>query len=479
VRLDDAWFHKNRKLVLDSYLHDPQARLSQSSRVVRALARNDTWKFEMAKLRDASERALGKLARRHEISVRHHMQFFASCLTSVGLIPVEALVHATVAVEWLWYQTTFKPFYRDHLAHVLKVGTTAVGLLRDPSLPGGPLVDKVAEGLAKGVLGTLPALRQTARRLGITEEELGKEEFWKGIVLEATRIGGLLHDLAYPADLAWKLEHHAEPTMLGQGPPGEAAVDQWLIDGIGTHLVAAVFSRGKLPERGRLTGEDAQMARKMLHKSHSVMAAVRLLQFVKQADELWRLHPHALFAMEWAALAAAMHDLDKMMELHNEPWLQNGENLQAVRPSYRRDPVSYLVALADQLQDWGRFQYTLSRGDDGRHCHLDLAHSATPVPAVLHNGRLSFELPGLSWEASCFVVTRPVDAVELTATNSGLNLIWHYPKGTEARWPAKKVVGMTKTLGDGVWGGWENETRGWMEHEGLFEKVNITTQIRS
>lgn len=462
---------------MNSHLHDPQARLSQSSRVVRALARHDTWKFEMAKLKDASERALGKLARRHEISVRHHMQFFASCLTSVGLIPVEALVHATVAVEWLWYQTTFKPFYRDHLAHVLKVATTAVGLLLDSTLTTAPLVDRVAEGLAKGNLGTLPALRQTARRLGITEEELESEVFWKSIVLEATRIGGLLHDLAYPTDLAWKLEHHVEPTMMAQGLPGEAAVDQWLIDGIGSHMVAAIFSRGQLPDRGRLTGDDARMAKMMLRKSHSIMAAVRLLQFAKQADELWRLHPHALFAMEWAALAAAMHDLDKMMPLHKEPWLQNGENLRAVRPSYQRDPVSYLVALADQLQDWGRTQYTLSRGDDERHCHLNLARGSTSAPASLQGGTLSFELPSLSWDTSCFVVARPVNAVELRVTGRQLELVWHYPSQTEEAWPTRKKADMSKTLGGGAWSGWKNETKGWIEHADLFDEVSVSTQI--
>jgi hypothetical protein len=77
------------------------------------------------------------------------------------------------------------------------------------------------------------------------------------------------------------------------------------------------------------------------------------------------------FVMEWAALSISLHDYDKLHELPkgNAPedeseggkalreWLSKPANAQAIRPRFQDDPVSYIVALADQLQDFGRMHY--------------------------------------------------------------------------------------------------------------------------
>jgi hypothetical protein len=52
----------------------------------------------------------------------------APASTTPMLVPSDALVAAAVQIEWLWYTTPFKKFYRDHLAHVMKVATIALAL---------------------------------------------------------------------------------------------------------------------------------------------------------------------------------------------------------------------------------------------------------------------------------------------------------------------------------------------------------------
>ena len=54
------------------------------------------------------------------------MQLYRAALEVFGFLPSDAIVNAAVQIEWLWYITPFKDFYRDHLAHVMKVALTAL-----------------------------------------------------------------------------------------------------------------------------------------------------------------------------------------------------------------------------------------------------------------------------------------------------------------------------------------------------------------
>src|SRR6185503_7359722 len=61
--------------------------------------------------------------------------------------------------------------------------------------------DTIARGLAEGSLGS-PAIRAAARRAGNSGAVVRDPLFWRSAVIEAVRLGGLLHDMAHSAVIA-------------------------------------------------------------------------------------------------------------------------------------------------------------------------------------------------------------------------------------------------------------------------------------
>src|SRR4051812_9231064 len=120
-RFDGSWFIARRDRLLAAPLQGPS-----HAHVARSILDDSRLDGRVA---DFTEGALGHLAPRHAGAVRAHMQFYRACLEAIGLVPSDAIVNAAVQVEWLWYTTPFKGFYRDHLAHVMKVALTALWLL--------------------------------------------------------------------------------------------------------------------------------------------------------------------------------------------------------------------------------------------------------------------------------------------------------------------------------------------------------------
>jgi len=326
-----------------------------------------------------TERMLNRLPVEHEASARAHMQFFRSCLEATSIVPADEIMHAAVQLEWLWYTTPFKGFYRDHLAHVMKVATVALTLWRSADcVCQGRLIDRIAAQLADCGQESV-ALRRAALRLGNEARSLRDPRFWRQAVLEATRLACLLHDMAYPSIMAGKYVTPAAAITDPIGPPGDERA----------HLTqrALTLAEGRLLMEPFL-GEDAATRRQgqeafveMALTSHSLQAGLRILQLGLEVDRIWRLTPLEAFIIEWAAAAAALHDYDKAFELHLdalhdetskprnalEYWFDRSElgrqHAERIRPSLRRDPVSYMVALADQLQDFGRVHLDASLRD--------------------------------------------------------------------------------------------------------------------
>jgi hypothetical protein len=383
---DDDWFMRNRRSLLVPLARDfdtgrpRQAPILRSGESVRlgSAARHAPGDDR----RDYKERTLARLAPRHAGAVRAHLAFYRACLESTALIAADDLIHAAVQIEWLWYSSGFKQFYRDHLAHVMKVAATALDLLQDESGPlsrlapigdatgGGrsrePAMEWIARRLASREMGS-DVLRCAARRLGNPEEDLEKPAFWRYAMLEALKLAGLLHDMAYPSIMARKVLHAAEPANAFS--PYEVHPEhahRRALAAISRTLVGVPFAKGRLPDPD-LEAEARDVCALVLAESHSLQAGVSILRLRDQADHAWRLDPFEAFTIEWAALAASLHDYDKLYRPPKEAderlkrWLADRENLEAIRPRFLSDPVSYLLAFADQIQDFGRLNYLWER----------------------------------------------------------------------------------------------------------------------
>lgn len=419
---DDDWFMRHRRSLLVPLARDfdtgrpRQAPILRSGESVRlgSAARHAPGDDRRA----YKELTLSRLAPRHAGAVRAHLAFYRACLESTALVASDDLIHSAVQIEWLWYSSGFKQFYRDHLAHVMKVAAIALDLLQNESGPlsrlaplatgsGGharvSAADWIATRLASGEMGS-DVLRCAARRLGNPEEDLEKPAFWRYAMLEALKLAGLLHDMAYPSIMARKVLHAAEPANAFS--PYEVHPEhahRRAFEAIARTLVGVPFAKRRLPDPD-LGAEAREICEYVLAESHSLQAGVSILRLRDQADRAWRLDPFEAFTVEWAALAASLHDYDKQYaklkkaqrkeaqagenatsgnEVNSRQgtptrqeatphtkaspeerlmrWLRDHENLEAIRPCFRIDPVSYLLAFADQIQDFGRLNYVWER----------------------------------------------------------------------------------------------------------------------
>ncbi len=366
MKFDDAWFFRCRSRLLRACLHPHDE--PRHAHVARSIMHGSRPSGGVAQY---TEQAIDRLAPRHQSAVRGHMQLYRAALEAIGFLPADAIVNAGVQIEGLWYATPFKPFYRDHLAHVMKVALLGLDLLEAPGSPlakspDQPAITWIAQDLANGKLGSR-ALRTMARRCGNAEvdDPARSERFWHDALIETVRIAGLLHDLAYPDVMAAKVERAAMPAR--SRAPFEPSVDDTCRHATAMlqhHLVAIPFNKGELAPQQGLDEDARRIVASVFEHSHSLRAGYTLLRILDDAKRTGPMTPFDAFVMEWAAVATAMHDFDKMYDLDEkhvtpriEAWLKTPENKAALRPSFNSDPASFIVALADQLQDFGRMNY--------------------------------------------------------------------------------------------------------------------------
>lgn len=361
MRFDDAWFHRSRGRLLQIQMAGPRAdhfpALLREARLL-GLTATDT------------DGAFRHLAPRHAAITRAALPFFRAALLTCGVPTSDALVNAAAQVEWLWYVTPFHKFYRDHLAHTLKVALLGEDLATHPDSPLPGWMGRTCQGLAGGSVGA--HIRRFARRLGVPEESVRDQAFWSAALLHALRIASLLHDITYPDTLAEKVVLAATPARP-RNP-----FEQGLPD---TARHACAWLEGRLCV-GSLTGQALVDA----WYSHGPRSAYTLLRLGDAADLRHRREPAEVLAFEWAAHAVFLHDLDGLWPVPGKAGAALREHLEkepeSLRPSWCRDPLAWLLALSDQLQDFGRMHYEPVPGDaDSARLRLDIPCRAVEVEA--------------------------------------------------------------------------------------------------
>jgi hypothetical protein len=202
-------------------------------------------------------------------------------------------------------------------------------------------------------------LRDYANHLGAFDgvPERWKSSVWAAMFDEAVFLATMYHDIGYPWQfvqaVANQLSDHTPLPMT----PMQMEVHE-LYAAYGARLFCYPFQGYNAPSATQPLAWR-QRTEKLLasgfaqtHGLPGALAFLYLNDILRDYPESPTAHARGVFCLEWAALAILMHDLQKL-------YWGNGdagpppENPQ-LRVRFQRDPLSFVLTLVDQIEDFCR-----------------------------------------------------------------------------------------------------------------------------
>ncbi len=268
--------------------------------------------------------------------------------------------------DWLATVDWHKEYHRDHLIHQPLTAYVVHRLLEDSSwLPpsvGKPLSELIVEQLL--TWDSTKYLRDFLISIGVTESDIFvdqspavpsiRDALWAELLKEAAILAALFHDIGYPWQYINTLSQKLAHANHNSNPPSPE-IDS-TIKAYGNRLVFSPFN-GYRQTDGitpvTWSSRVREVARAALRGTHGLPGALHFL-FLNDAVRQYPdqgIHPIRQFCVEWAAVAILMHDMAGV-------YWGRGSSHPPSNPHLRLrsevDPLSCLLTLADQIQDFGR-----------------------------------------------------------------------------------------------------------------------------
>ncbi|GAB6043289.1 hypothetical protein [Endothiovibrio diazotrophicus] len=295
--------------------------------------------------------------------------------------------------EWLALVDYHKAFHRDHVVHQPQVALVvrrllgeirfdcdrhplAIAFTEAPWTPYPPderrvtLHQLAAYTLAKGEAATT-YLDDYARELGVDPRWLEPETdacywFWYGVIYNAAVTAALFHDIGYPLQFLHQVTHKVRDGRFADLIQGGDVrrIDELFDDPLCLMPFRGYRSSRRIALSHTVAPEVVQVMGRALRGSHGLPGALTFLHLNHEVMDLRepRRNARGRLTMELAALAIVMHDMEPIFRHGGEARIRPAWPGQPLTPRYphlrvafHRDPVSFVVALADQIQNFGRF----------------------------------------------------------------------------------------------------------------------------
>jgi hypothetical protein len=268
-----------------------------------------------------------------------------------------------LADDWLatvgWHK-----FNRDHILHqpltayiVLKM-LTGENSGRGLILANGiSLLDACVNEILKWQ-GTA-YLRDFLIEIGVRETEpwlngssMG-QTLWRSLFIETAYLAAVFHDMGYPWQYVNLLTNNIEHVDYSSDSPVSDA--KQLLEIYGERLLFCPYNGYRFLNRATPSSWHHQLneiTAKALRKTHGLPGAIGFLYLndVLKDYPNDKTHPIRQFCVEWAAMAIMMHDMPQIYWDSKTGPPSNGH----IRLKFNIDPLSCVIALADELEDFAR-----------------------------------------------------------------------------------------------------------------------------
>lgn len=301
------------------------------------------------------------------------------------VFPAYNMLYLDVACEdWLSLVDFHKGFGRDHSIHQPLTAYIVCKLLGgENNYKGFEIGDetlmKKAQDAFYGVgcqyLRDRLAFYDSASPLLHEDSDL-----WCFVFYQTAIITAMYHDLGYPWQFIEQMHNFLKDDLLicGRLPKGSELVKDYITKHKDELMFRPFYNYGK----GGLTTANinVDVFEQYLHESHGLPGALAYWaynnKFFTDAGE-----PTAgliRFCQEWSSLAILMHDMQKA-------YAQQGSGF--ARLDFKADPLSFIIALADTLEDFNRPNASIMPDlDTGKGCKITYSFPSLSVELEENGG---------------------------------------------------------------------------------------------
>lgn len=173
------------------------------------------------------------------------------------------------------------------------------------------------------------------------------------IIRSAAIISALFHDLSYPLCFFLNIKNRIGeylPSMNAFIHNIEADIDR-IVSILNSSLLFVLVSEDEIRKK---------LAKNQKKYDHGVFSAISLLLYFYESGRIHQLSIDKQIAIELAALAIYNHNFD-----YN---IVEESATEYYRPIFTQNPISYLLKICDEMQEWDRRYFELSKDDEHIFC---------------------------------------------------------------------------------------------------------------
>ncbi len=243
-------------------------------------------------------------------------------------------------------------FYRDHFIHQVRDAYTMHMLLKNGyeervmSVLADAGRSKVSRYVCKHLQQQEELLNSAVSRFEGKSIECIRKHYLRNIVYMSSYMAAIFHDIGYPevANMANRRRVTDYITNIYNLETNFANFDR-IVTLLQNSLLFRVVSSGEI--QNKIEGGNPD---------HGAVSAIIFLMHFYENGAIHRLEPYKLCAVELAGLAIYNHTAKYM---HCDKKL-NKEKAAYYKISFVLNPISYLLRICDDLQEWDRIYFEIS-----------------------------------------------------------------------------------------------------------------------
>lgn len=239
-------------------------------------------------------------------------------------------------------------FYRDHFFHQVKDTYMMYMLLKDhgfykcvKDILLNESVSKVSRFVCRSLVKQ--KYHETEQVRELRSETADPEFYIRNMIYMAVFMAGLFHDIGYPESYYMTTSRHIRDYIasIHELNSEESSINR-IYALLQNSLLFRVEPFETIEERLKNTKKP----------DHGALSAVIFLLHFYENGAIYTLPPYKKAAVELAALSIYNHT--------NKYGVQGEEKYSMYRPCFSLNPISYLLRICDDLQEWERIYFVVS-----------------------------------------------------------------------------------------------------------------------